>query len=245
MSTGSAFDYSGSSGSSGILDPNSPEIIYFENCTSCCSGSHPCNCSFFDIHCPEDSPVRLNCKKNFIANIYLDFSNCIQSPIKTCGSGYGTGQTGSGSCYTSCPDCCDLIPGSWQLHMTCVGDYLASSNLVDGSCGSSIDFKPTYSCVGNDPSRCNFFWINKQLNFKGQFWIPIDNWGFGGYPYNTFVISCEPLVISGQLFFGRGLRPISEPCVAACFGRSPNTWPIPGIGNDPGCTTGTFVITEA
>lgn len=245
MATVSGSDYSGNSGSSGQLDPNIPEIILFENCTACCSGSAICTCSFFDIHCSESDLVRSACKTYFKANIFLDFSNCLQSPIKTCGSGFGSGQTGSGSCMGSCPSCCDLIPGFWELDMICVGDYLASSNLVDGSCGSSIDYKPSYTCAGNDPLRCNFFWINKQLNFNGQFWIPIDNWGFGGYTFNTFVLSCDPLVISGELYFGRAGAPIPEPCIAACFGRPANSWLFPGVGNDPGCTTGTFIITEA
>lgn len=244
-----------------------PEIkLFYRNC-NCCSGSgssgsgtgsgSSCDCTFltdgFDapMRC-NGSPVVTNCKKNFVVNITLNFSGCGSSPLGSCGSGSGGGPstggdfTGSGSDCHVCPSCCELIPRTFQLGLECIGDTLATSNLIDGNCGSSTDFETGSTCLGPRSDKCTYFWIGVfGSSFGGAFFFPLDNWGLAGSVNLWNIDSCNPFQMSGTLFFGRAGAPMDEPCLAACLGREVGVWLGLGSGLDPGCITGSFVITEA
>jgi hypothetical protein len=240
-----------------------PEIkLFYKNC-DCCSGSGSsgsgsgsqlaCDCTFLTAglddaqHCDGFDVVTL-CKKNFVVNIALNFSGCGSTPIGSCGSvsGMQSGvvdgdSTGSSSdCLTVCPNCCDLVDATYQLNLECVGDTLASTNLIDGNCGSSVDFESGSFCLGKRTNKCTYFYITVTgSTFFGQFFVPIDNQGLQGISYNATIGSCDPFLMFGNLFFGRALGTVVEPCLANCL-----TNPVYGV-LDPGCISGTFTITEA
>jgi hypothetical protein len=235
-----------------------PEIkLFYSNCDCCVSsgssqtgsGSNLCNC-FFVYNFQDDTtpcwgvfnPAR-QCKKNFVVNINLSFAGCNPSPIGSCSSassgaetGFDGPSTGSASdCLTECPDCCNLIDSSYELNLVCVGNTLTTENLIDGSCGSSADFESGSFCLGKRKNKCTYFYITADgPTFYGQFFIPIDNWGLGGFIQFPSVFSCDPFVMGGGLNFGRDFAPVLEPCLANCLN-----------GLDPVCISGFFTITEA
>lgn len=244
-----------------------PEIkLFYRNC-NCCSGSGSsgsgsgsaaaCDCEFltagFDeqLRC-DGFPVVTECKKNFVVNIYINFSGCVSTAIGSCGSGSSglslesgvvDGESGSGStseCLSECPACCDLIPKQFQINLECIGDSLASANLIDGNCGSSLDLATGSTCLGRRSDKCTFFYITiTGSSFSGQFFLPIDNGYLGGGVTFANVVSCNPFQLSGSLLFGRAGAPVTEICLAECLTN--NT----GTVLDPGCITATFTITEA
>jgi hypothetical protein len=245
-----------------------PEIkLFYKNC-NCCSGSGSgsasgsdsqagCDCRFltagFDDNLRCDGfPVVTECKKNFVVNIYINFSGCGSTPIANCSSGSAasgpeTGldiiETGSGSipCLTTCPNCCDLVPKQLQINLECIDDTLASTNLIDGFCGSSFfDNETGSTCLGRRSDKCTFFIIKiSGSSFGGAFAFPIDNGYLAGGIDFANVVSCDPFQLSGSLLFGRAGAPVTEICLAECL--TTNT----GTVLDPGCITGTFTITEA
>lgn len=237
------------------------EIKLFYKSCDCCSGSSGCNCSFLTEGLDDGmlcNGFDVVTKCNFVVNINLDFSGCGSTPIGSCSSGSSasgaeTGldgpETGSTpDCLTTCPDCCDLINQTYQFNLECVGNTLASENLIDGNCGSSIDFESGSSCLGQRTDKCSFFYISVTgTSFFGQFFVPIDNGGLQGVFTSAFIVSCDPFQMTGFLFFGRALGLINEPCLAQCLNRTPGFFADidPAGGIDTGCISGTFTITEA
>jgi len=233
-----------------------PEIkLFYKNC-NCCSGSGSCGCRFltagFDDNLRCDGfPVVTECKKSFVVNIYINFSGCVSTPIANCsngsaGSGPETGLevdgSGSGSdCLNECPECCDLVPKQFQINLECIDDTLASTNLIDGLCGSSFFYNETGStCLGRRTDKCTFFIIKiSGSSFEGAFAFPIDNGYLAGGIDFANVVSCDPFQLSGSLLFGRAGAPVTEICLAECLTTDT------GTVLDPGCITGTFTITEA
>lgn len=222
-----------------------PEIKqYYKNCTCCGSGSgsQPCTCSFFDAIC-STSPVRTNCKKNFVVNISLDFSGCVGTPIGSCGSGSTSGaETGlvvdepstgsSGSeCRKTCKNCCDLAPLNYELALECFGNDLAVPKF-NGDC---IPLVGGHDCYGNRLD-CPFFIIN--ANLSGYFGNLFEDGYLDLIFYGATINSCSPLSISGTF---NGATTNYSSCLRRCLGIEDG-----GIYDfNPTCITGTFVITEA
>jgi hypothetical protein len=236
-------------GSNGL----SSRVYFYPNCNCCSgsgsSGSSGCYCTFFQPTC-NGSPVVTGCQTDFVLTVRLSVAACGSSPLGSCGSsGSSTGggpSTGgdfdpsgsgsSGSCSTTCPDCCDLFPRVVSYTMRCGGSslYLVPSGYCDtepGALGSPTD------CKGYQ-SGCTYFYIEKDGLGLGQgiFAMRVDQY-YLAFTASWTLASCNPVQINGTLtpidLTGLNL-PAVMPCLMNCL--APNT--------DTSCITGTFTITE-
>lgn len=270
----------GSSGSiatgSGVIVTDSsnvvPEMItFFTNC-DCCEEPEPyCACKkppsgvgpqtdgFFKA-C-EGFPIWEDCKRDFVASINLDFSQC-SNGFGSCGSGSNgfdfTGSeatSGSGSCLGSCPSCCDLIPRSLEFNLKCqclpFDKYLMDIGLLYADCYlSSVNlFDPDEKCVYQNPyliencrnfrfDKCNYFILHSSGFLRMYFNVEDanilgTNMPFGVIPMEAMQItSCDPLVMTGNIRLFENIGGFRRmKCIYECGGIS--------------CITGTVTITEA
>ena len=236
-----------------------------------------CECWFFNLskigseagsegwgYCQNSDPVNADCKKNFVLTIYFNFTNCGSAPIGSCGSGgpasgaeTGLVEDGSGSgsgsipCSTTCPEnCCDLIPKSKELYLTCFGNLLTTQNIVTlTETSENVCYDPNgvrfLECKGARPI-CDYALIGRTWNFdedgRGVFGIALDSSFIYGFLENPSLDSCNPLLISGTSSFGKGFPdyPSLFSCIYKCFGFLESE-----VYLDLSCMTATWVITEA
>ncbi len=262
--------------------------ILISNCP-CCSGSGSSGsasgsglpdglCVFFDQICPD---ISLDFQTFLKATVTLDFSNCVGTPIGSCAS--GSLQTGvvdgsegsAGSCRSTCPSCCDLIPETFEFDLVCFDDsstgqsYLMSKDLWslyagDTRCLFGDALIEPDGCLGIRSDRCAWFILSTNVGrtsiTSAEVVLPVDYgniYGVAfaddnlGYPCSSSISldSCEPLQISGNMIAGLtyGVGAEYLPCLRPCL------FPEGDIANLPGgdfesrmcCVSMTFTITEA
>lgn len=192
----------------------------------------------------------------------IGFGSC--GSVSGLQTGVADGDTASGSagsCPQTCPDCCDYFPDRFEFSLKCrciaTGNpsdspttcMLMSTNLLDptGPCkfdGSAAS--GSGSCFGYRADKCPYFVLSEySLAYPtGARWstvyIPFDNaGGMYGEIRDAAIVSCNPVQISGDIWFYPWPNPFFSPCYAQCAETNPG-----GLG-EPNCIRGTFTITEA
>lgn len=241
---------------------------YYRNCT-CCSGSGSsgsgsaasgsgggCECQFWsNTPCAGESYDACDTVP-LTATITFSYQDCGQffGSFWQCSGSAASGLetiivdgsgSGSGSCFSECPNCCDLLPKSVTLNLICVGDSYVSENLLeadpndpgwqfDSLCLGYRSDKKAYmvfpSCLLNGSSS----------NCTGILVIPLDGFNLIFYLYASpsygFVNSCNPIDIRYSITCGNSDTSAGYqlmPCFSAC------------IGDNVCCVRANIVITEA
>ncbi len=264
--------------------------IFIANCP-CCSGSGSGSgssvsgsglpagiCLFFDNICSGNS---FNFETFLKATVTLDFSNCLNTPIGSCTSGSlaslvvdGDPVTGSGSCRSTCPSCCDLVPQTFEFDLVCFDDsstgqsYLMSKDLWslyagDNRCFLGDALIEPDGCLGNRSDRCSWFILSTDVGRNNittaEVVLPVDYgniYGVAlsddqlGFPCQSSISldSCDPLLISGNMVAGLTYGVSAEylPCLRPCLFPEGNLGDLPSstYQNRLCCISMTFAITE-
>ena len=222
---------------------------YYRNCTCCASGSSGsgiCECSFFTDVC-SGNPVVSNCKTSFVVNLNISWAGCTGTPLGSCGSGSsGSGfpvesglvdgevidnsGSSSGSCRTTCSDCCNMLSATYELPISCIGDNISKEDF-ENYCLQIFRNDGT-DCYDSIPG-CNYFSINK--SGMGYIALRIDGYYLTLYFYESSVI-CNPVEITGVFDSSKNIY--AGNCLYACVIGSDGSYHID-------CITGSFTITEA